>query len=127
MKKIYTKIPAMIAMLISIFSFTLLITCIILSINEIEPESGVSRSFAFWVYAVITSMLSLIFYSMDAILSIIKVFKKIHPIFNSILAVMLIGAIPMVRYVGGRLGINIYISHIIWQFLCLKSFLLSNI
>ena len=77
MKSLSSKIPAMIAMLIAIFSLGLLIAAFIVSINEVEPESGVSRSFAFWVFAVITSMLSLIFYFIDAVFSIIKAFMKI--------------------------------------------------
>ena len=109
MKNVSTKIPAIIAMLIALFSLGLLITAFIVSINEVEPESGVSKSFAFWVFAVITSMLSLIFYFIDAVFSIIKAFMKIHPIFNIVLALLLIGAIPMMLFVGGKLGINIYI------------------
>ena len=109
MKNVSTKIPAMIAMLIAIFSLGLLIAAFIVSINEVEPESGVSKSFAFWVFAVITSMLSLIFYFIDAVFSTIKAFMKIHPIFNIVLALLLIGATPMMLFVGGKLGINIYI------------------
>ena len=109
MKNISTKIPAMIAMLIAVFSLGLLIAAFIVSINEVEPEMGVSKSFAFWVFAVITSMLSLIFYFIDAVFSIIKAFMKIHPIFNIVLALLLIGATPMMLFVGGKLGINIYI------------------
>ena len=109
MKKIHSKIPAMIAMLIALFSLGLLITAFVVSINEVEPEMGVSKSFAFWAFAVITSMLSLIFYFIDAVFSIIKAFMKIHPIFNIVLALLLIGAIPMMLFVGGKLGINIYI------------------
>ena len=109
MKKGSTKIPALIAMLIALFSLGLLITAFVVSINEVEPEMGVSKSFAFWVFAVITSMLSLIFYFIDAVFSIIKAFMKIHPIFNIVLALLLIGAIPMMLFVGGKLGINIYI------------------
>ena len=70
---------------------------------------GVSKSFAFWVYAVITSILSLIFYFVDAVMSIAKAILKIHPVFNIVLAVMLFGAIPMMLFVGAKLGINIYI------------------
>ena len=109
MKNVSTKIPAMIAMLIAIFSLGLLIAAFIVSINEVESEMGVSKSFAFWVFAVITSMLSLIFYFIDAVFSIIKAFMKIHPIFNIVLALLLIGATPMMLFVGGKLGINIYI------------------
>ena len=109
MKNVSTKIPAMIAMLIALFSLVLLITALIVSIDEVEPEMGVSKSFGFWVYAVTTSILSLIFYFIDAVMSVIKAILKIHPIFNIVLAVMLFGAIPMMLFVGAKLGINIYI------------------
>ena len=99
MKSLYSKIPAMIAMLIAIFSLGLLITAFI----------GVSKSFAFWVYAVLTSILSLIFYFVDAVISVVKAFLRIHPIFNIVLALLLVGAIPMMLFVGVKLGINIYI------------------
>ena len=109
MKSLSSKIPAMIAMLIAIFSLGLLITAFIVSINEVEPESGVSKSFAFWVYAVLTSILSLIFYFVDAVISVVKALLRIHPIFNIVLALLLVGAIPMMLFVGAKLGINIYI------------------
>jgi hypothetical protein len=109
MKSLSTKIPAIIAMLISVFSFVLLISAFAVSTNESPRDMGVSRSFALWVFAVIFSMISLLFYSIDAIFSAVKIFLKIHPIFNSILALILIGAIPMVIFIGGSLGINIYI------------------
>ena len=109
MKSLSYKIPAMVAMLIAIFSLGLLITAFIVSINEVEPESGVSKSFAFWVYAVLTSILSLIFYFVDAVISVVKAFLRIHPIFNIVLALLLVGAIPMMLFVGAKLGINIYI------------------
>ena len=109
MKSLSSKIPAMIAMLIAIFSLGLLITAFMVSINEVEPESGVSKSFAFWVYAVLTSILSLIFYFVDAVISVVKAFLRIHPILNIVLALLLVGAIPMMLFVGAELGINIYI------------------
>ena len=109
MKNVSTKIPAIIAMLIALFSLGLLITAFIVSIDEVEPEMGVSKSFGFWVYAVTTSILSLIFYFIDAVMSVIKAILKIHPVFNIVLAVMLFGAIPMMLFVGAKLGVNIYI------------------
>ena len=42
-------------------------------------------------------------------MSIAKAILKIHPVFNIVLAVMLLGAIPMMLFVGAKLGINIYI------------------
>ena len=109
MKKLYSKIPAMIGMLIAVISFGLLAAAFVVSVHEAEPEMGVSRSFALWVFAVITSMLSLIFYLVDALLSIIKAFDRVFPLFNGVLAFLLIGAVPMAIFVGGGLGVNIYI------------------
>ena len=48
---------------------------------------------------------------------------KIHPIFNAVLTVMLLGAIPMGLFVGGKLGINIYI----WNVYYLAIFVLEVI
>ena len=64
---------------------------------------------------------SLIFYFVDAVFSIIKIFMKIHPIFNTILSIMLLGAIPMGLFVGGGLGISIYI----WNAYYLAIFILE--
>ena len=97
-------------MVISLISFGLMICSFIALITEPALEQGgVSKSFAFWVFGMIVAYFSLIFYFVDAVLSIIKIFLKIHPIFNAVLSVMLIGAIPMALFVGGGLGINIYI------------------
>ena len=109
MKSISTKVSAIIAMIISLTSFCLIITAFVISANEPPVEMGVSRSFAFWVFGMIAAYGSLIFYFVDAIFSIIKIFMKIHPIFNAILSIMLLGAIPMGIFVGGGLGISIYI------------------
>ena len=109
MKSLSSKISAMIAMLIAIFSLGLLIIAFIVSINDVEHEDGVSKSFAFWVFAVITSMFSLIFYFIDAVMSAVKAFLRIHTAFNIVLALLLVGAIPMMLFVGAELGINIYI------------------
>ena len=46
---------------------------------------------------------------------------KIHPIFNTILSILLLGAIPMALFVGGGLGINIYI----WNAYYLAIFILE--
>ena len=96
-------------MMLSIFSFMFLAISFIASITEASSEVGAYKSFAPWVYSIIIAVISVIFYTVDAVFSIIKIFKKIHPVFNSILALILIAAIPMVIYVGGSLGINVYI------------------
>ena len=96
MRKIYSKIPAIIGMLITIIAMVLLIGAFIISKNEIEPESGVSRSFALAILALITALCSMVFYLVDAVLSAIKVFKKIDPVFNGILVLVIVGTIPVV-------------------------------
>ena len=96
MKKIYSKIPAMIGMLITIIGAGLLIGSFIISNNEVEPESGVSRSFALAILALITALCSLIFYLIDAVLSVIKVFKNINPVFNGVLALVIVVTIPVI-------------------------------
>ena len=42
--------------------------------------------------------------------------RKIHPVFNTVLSAMLIGAVPMLIFVGGGLGINILIWNICTSF-----------
>ena len=121
MKSTLTKSAAIIAMIISLISFYLVITAFVVSANEPPVEDGVSRSFAFWVFSVIVACASMIFYFIDAIFSIVKIFMKIHPKFNTILSIMLIAAIPMVIYVGGGLGINIFI----WNAYYLAIFILE--
>ena len=121
MKSTSTKVSAIIAMIISLTSFCLIITAFVISANEPPVEMGVSRSFAFWVFGMIAAYGSLIFYFVDAIFSIIKIFMKIHPIFNEILSIMLIGAIPMGIFIGGGLGVNIYI----WNAYYLAIFILE--
>ena len=112
MKKILVKIPAMLAVLISLFSFGCLLTAVIYALIEVQVETGamgVSDSFAFWVLAVIASLFSLIFYTIDAIISLVNAFCKRNPLFHFILAAILLGGIPMLLFVGGRLGISILI------------------
>ena len=123
MKSTFTKVAAIIAMTISLISVGLIITAFIVSANEPPVEQGVSKSFALWVFGMIAAYFSLIFYFIDAILSAIKVFMKIHPIFNAVLSIMLIGAIPMGIFIGGGLGINIYI----WNAYYLAIFILEII
>ena len=110
MRSVKTKISAMIGMAISVISFALVIAACIVSIGE-EPfeQGGVSRSFALWVFSVILAFLSMPFYFVDGCLCVVKAIESIHPLFNAVLALLLFGAIPMVLFVGGGLGINILI------------------
>ena len=123
MENTSSKSAAIFAMIISLISFGLMIASLIVSFNETPDEMDVSKSFALWVYGMIVAYFSLIFYFADAVFSIIKAVLKIHPVFNTILAIMLIGAIPMAIFVGGGLGINIYI----WNAYYLAIFILEII
>ena len=121
MRETSIKVHAMIAMAISLVSFSLMIASLVVMLTETPVDEGVSRSFALWVFGMIVAYFSLIFYFVDAVLSVIKIFRKIHPIFNLVLAIMLIGAIPMGIFVGGGLGISIYI----WNAYYLAIFILE--
>lgn len=121
MKSISTKSAAKIAMIISLVSFILMLASLITLIIEPPIERGYSMSFVFWMWGMIVAYLSLIFYFIDAVRSIIKIFKKIHPFYNAVLSIILIGAIPMALFVGGRLGICIYI----WNAYYLAIFILE--
>ena len=123
MENTASKSSAIFAMIISLISFGLMIAALIVFFNEPPVEEGVSRSFALWVFGMIVAYFSLIFYFADAVFSIIKVVLKIHPVFNAVLSIMLIGAIPMAIFVGGGLGVSIYI----WNAYYLAIFILEII
>lgn len=121
MRKIYPKVSAIVAMFISVFSLGSLAASVVCFFVEDPTETGISASFAFWIYAVCVSLLSLKYYTIDAILAVVNIFRKIDPIFNSVLAVVLFVAIPLGIFVGGGLGINI----IIWFSYYLGMFILE--
>ena len=124
MKSTATKAAAVFAMIISLISLGLMICSFIASITEpVLDTNSVSKSFVFWVFGMLVAYFSLIFYFIDAVFSAIKVFMKIHPIFNAILSILLFGAIPMGIFIGGGLGISIYI----WNAYYLAIFILEVI
>ena len=88
MKNVSTKIPAMIAMLMTILTFSLWTP---VSLGQVDRGLGL----ALWALGSLSAICSLFFYFVDAVLSVIKVFKKIHPVFNSIVVVAIVGIIPM--------------------------------
>ena len=106
MKGVKYKISAIIAMIISLFSFGFLAASFVLGL--IGGRYGWD-GFSCWIISVLIAGLSLFFYIVDAFLSSINISMKIHPIFNSVLVLMLVGTIPMFLYVGCRPGVNIYI------------------
>lgn len=113
MKQLLFKIPAMIGMLIGIFSFFWYVQSFFDTVND---EVG--------LLSAIVAMLSVPFFCIDAIISFVKALKKIDPIFNYILALVLIGAIPMVIIFAGS-G-RIYFN-VIWNIYYLLMFVLEII
>ena len=88
MKKVYVKIPGMIAVLMTILTFSLWAPVFL---EQVDRGLGL----ALWVLGSLPAIPSLFFYFVDAVLSAIKVFKKIHPIFNGIVVLAIVGIIPM--------------------------------
>ena len=88
MKKVYVKISGMIAMLMTILTFSLWIP---IFLGQVDRGLGL----ALWALGSLPAICSLFFYFVDAVLSVIKVFKKIHPVFNGIVVVAIVGIIPM--------------------------------
>ncbi len=94
MKKVYTKIPAMIAMLISVVTAALVLASIVYALKGGDAYIGFLVGIGLYYIEIIIYF----FYFIDAILSIVKAIKKIQPIFNSILAFLIVGTIPMVLW-----------------------------
>ena len=124
MRKVSSKNAAIIAMVISVGSFALLAAAFIVSVYEVPRDKGVSLSFALWIYSVMAAMFGLLFYSIDAVVSAKKIFQNIHPIFNTVLVLALIGAIPMLIYFGAAAGIE---NICIWTAYYLMVFVLEVI
>lgn len=112
MKRILGKIPAVIAMLISLISFFWYVQ------SFFEPASDI------WIGSVIVAMLSVPFYLIDAGISLIRAIKKHDSRFNYILALVLIGAVPMVVVFGGD-GKDYF--NVIWNVYYLLMFALEVI
>ena len=91
MKKVYTKIPAMIAMLISVVTIALFLASLIYVLNGGDADIG----FLVVIGLHYIKMIIYGFYFIDAILSIVKAIEKIQPVFNSILALLIVGTIPL--------------------------------
>ena len=88
MKKVYVKIPGMIAMIMTILTFSLWAPVFL---EQVDRGLGL----ALWTLGSLPAIRSSFFYFVDAVLSVIKVFKKIHPVFNGIAVLAIVGIIPM--------------------------------
>ena len=103
MKKVYTKIPAMIGLVLNILGFVLFIY-----MKQVDRGTGI----ALLAICFLTACVSLILYFVDAILSIIKVVKKINPIFNAVLSIVIV--VPAIVFLCCK---HWYINSIVVYFL----------
>lgn len=99
----------MIAMAVSAVSFILVLIALVVSLFETPPETGNSYSFGLWVFSLMTAIVSIVFYLIDAILMIDDLFHTPTRPLTIAITAMAAGSIPMFVFVGGCLGINILI------------------
>ena len=102
MKKYINKTNGIIAVIISLASLGFLGATIAFGLKELPDDyMGMSPSFAFWVYSMIFSLISMVFYFLDALHSIELAFQKILPAFNIIFALIVFAGIPVAIFIGG--------------------------
>ena len=58
-------------------------------------------SFGMWILSFIFSAAAVAFYTVDAVCCVVRAVRRIDPLFHILLAVLLVGAIPMILLVGG--------------------------
>ena len=92
MRNLYTKIPVIIGMIFNGIAVVLFLIMPDLINNIAEALVIVGTSLFMFI-------ISLFLYLTDAVLSIVKAIKGIYTIFNIILAVVIIGIIPMLMFV----------------------------
>lgn len=112
MKSVLIKIPAMVAMLISLISLWLYVSSII------HPDSE------YWEASVFITLFSLPFFLLDALLSFIKALKKIDAGFHYILAIISMATVPMLLLFG---QVNRVSFQILWNVYYLALFVLEII
>ena len=116
MKKYMNKTHGIVAAIISVISFGLLIAAIFSLIKQPESVQLMQPSFAFWIYSMIFAYISLVFYLIDALGSIVRAFKKIHTAFNAILTIVIFTAIPVALHFGGGANTAIWYAYYVFLF-----------
>ena len=91
MRKVSSKTVAIIGMIIDIGCLALLIAANVM----IKVGGNRGTCFALFVFSVVGSTFSLIFYQIDAVISAIRIFKNIHPVFNTILVLVIVCIFPV--------------------------------
>lgn len=124
MKSMLTKIPAIIAMTIAIL--VVIGFCVMLWLISLENtfmHQGIGL--AWMTFSLIFIALTLVLYTCDAILSIIKSCMKIAPVFNAILSLIILSEISLtiiifnVHYTLGSAGL------LLWLLLYITIFVLQ--
>ena len=118
MKKLTSKIPAFIGLSFSMLSFVLVIAAFVDLAIKPQATEGMSTSFAWWIYSVISAMFAVMAYQIDGIFNIIRAVIGHRRVLHILLASVVAVSLPMVIYVGGGLGINILIWNIYHLVLC---------
>lgn len=104
MRDVASKTHGIIAVIISAISLGLMIWGLFI---DTPVEQGVSRGFACWIFSIIVAIVSVISYVVDGIICLIKALNKIRPGFNLISAVLYIGSVPMLFFVGAALNFTV--------------------
>ena len=123
MKRFLLKIPGMIALLISIVSFVLVISALIVSRTEIPPDTGLARSFQLWVFSVIFAFIGVVFYAIDAGIVFSYRSELNHCSFHYVFCGLEVLSIVMLVLIGGSPGICI----LIWNIYYLTLFVMELI
>ena len=121
--KIYfTKIFAILGMVACLIGTAFITTLSIVYMRNGDSSANPGFLMGMIVYG--TAILSYLFYFIDAIFSIIKVVLRSRPVFNGILALLVVGAIPMTLWT-----LNAARLQLLWlcaYYLCLRPYLFFN-
>ncbi len=114
-----------IAMLCSVVSWAFLLAA---HFAVSFDENGINTSFAslgLWIYSYIFALIAVAFYVVDAVCCVVRAVRRSNPLFHTLLATLLVGAVPMVIYVGG--GGLFGIDNLIWSLYHLACFVMEII
>ena len=112
MKALLLKIPALVAICLSLLSLLLVLFMVICSVNENPAEQeGFSPSFTFWIFSILTAAISIVFFYADGVISVISSTRKNNVVFNIILSVAIFIS-PILLFTAGALS---GVTFIIWN------------
>ena len=123
MKHVLGRACGLVAMLLSLVSFGLVITALLVSVRETGADAAVSRSFGLWIYSAIFAIVSVFLYVADSAKILGTGKTNGQKWFNGVLITLILLAVPMVLFIGASLGANI----IIWNSYHFLIFILEGI